>query len=176
MKIKFFITTLAVCSLGILSAQNMKIGYTNAEYILGMLPEAKQIDAELRAYENQLQNQLQAKYKDFQAKMADYQANEASYNDLVRTDKQNELQGLQQSIQEFQASAEESLIKKRNQLLQPAIEKIGTAIKAVAVENGYTHIFSEGTSGVDVLLYASEQFDVTDLILKKLGVTPPTQK
>ena len=82
---------------------------------------------------------------------------------------------MQQSLQEFQASAEQSMMKKRNDLLEPAIEKIGNAIKAVAEENAYTHIFSAGSPGFDVLLYAREEDDVTDLVLKKLGVTPPTR-
>ena len=58
MKIKFFISVLALCAVAIGHAQ-VKIGYTNAEYILGLLPEAKQIEADLTAYEKQLQNQLQ---------------------------------------------------------------------------------------------------------------------
>ena len=125
-------------------------------------------------YEKQLQNQLQAKYAELQKKIADYQANEASYNDLVKADKQNEMNNMNQSLQDFQASAEQSMMKKRNDLLQPAIEKIGNAIKAVAEENGYTHIFSAGSPGFDVLLYAREEDDVSDLVLKKLGVTPPS--
>jgi outer membrane protein len=152
---------------------NLKLGYTNAEYLLSLLPEAKQIEAELKAYETQLQNQMQAKYQEFQTKVADYQANEASFNDLVKADKQNELQGLQQSLQEFQLNAEQSLSQKRNTLLQPAIEKIGNAIQAVAEENGYSYVFSVGAPGFDVLLYAKEEDDISNLVLQKLGITPP---
>jgi outer membrane protein len=173
MKIKFFVTVLAVCAVAISHAQ-VKIGYTNAEYILGLLPEAKQIEADLTAFEKQLQNRLQAKYSELQKKLSDYQANEASFNDLVKADKQNEINNMQQSLQEFQANAEQSMMKKRNDLLEPAIEKIGNAIKAVAEENGYTHIFSAGSPGFDVLLYAREEDDVTNLVLTKLGVTPPS--
>lgn len=173
MKIKFFVSVFALLAVGFSHAQ-LKIGYTNAEYLLGLLPEAKQIEADLTAYEKQLQNQLQAKYSELQKKIATYQSNEATYNDLVKTDKQNEIQNLQQSLQEFQVNAEQSMMKKRNDLLEPAVEKIGNAIKAVAEENNYTHIFSAGSPGFDVLLYAREQDDVSDLVLKKLGVTPPS--
>ncbi|MFZ9046649.1 MAG: OmpH family outer membrane protein, partial [Cyclobacteriaceae bacterium] len=87
MRIKLFISVFAICAVCMAQAQ-LKVGYTNAEYLLGLLPEAKQIEADLTAYEKQLQNQLQAKYADLQQKIADYQANEASYNDLIKTDKQ----------------------------------------------------------------------------------------
>ena len=59
-------------------------------------------------------------------------------------------------------------------MLTPAIEKIGKAIQAVAEENGYTHIFSAGSPGIDVLLYADEESDVTKLVLQKLGIDPPS--
>ena len=157
-----------------LSAQDaLKIGYTNADYVLSLLPEAKQIDADLKAYEKQLQNSLQARYNDYQTKMADYQENAATWDDLIRTNKEEELTSLQQNIQKFTQDAEQSMANKRNQLLKPVYEKIGTAIENVAKENNYTHIFSAGAPGFDVLLYAREQDDVSNLILKKLGITPP---
>jgi outer membrane protein len=176
MKIKLFISILAITMIAQVNAQNLKIGYTNAEYILSLLPEAKQIEAELRAYETQLQNQLQAKYKELQAKIADYQANETKFNDLIKADKQTEISNMQQSLQDFSSQAENSLMNKRNQLLQPAVEKIGTAIESVAKENGYAYIFSAGSPGFDVLLYAREEDDISNLVLKKLGVTPPAGK
>ena len=176
MKIKFFLCLLAVIGFGYAQGQDaLKIGYTNAEYVLAQLPEAKQIESELTTYEQQLQNQIQAKYQDLQAKFADYQQNEATYNDVVKADKQKELQDLQTSLQEFQVNAEQSMSRKRNELLAPAVEKIGNAIKAVAEENGYTFIFSVGAPGLDVLLYGAEQYDVSDLVLAKLGIEPPAE-
>jgi outer membrane protein len=174
MKVKGLIVALAIFGISFANAQTQKIGYTNAEYILSLLPEAKTIEDDLTAYEKQLQNQMQAKYKELQTKVSEYQANESTYNDLIKADKQNEITAMQQSLQEFQVNAETSLNNKRNQLLSPAIEKIGNAIKNVAEENGYTHIFSAGAPGIDVLLYANEESDVTNLVLKKLGIDPPT--
>jgi outer membrane protein len=173
MKMKLIFGLMALLVVSVASAQTPKIGYTNAEYILSLLPEALQIEADLKAYETQLQNQLQAKYKELQAKVTAYQSSEATYNDVVKQDKQREITAMQESLQKFQEVAENSLVNKRNQLLQPAVEKIGKAIQAIAEENGYTHVFSAGAPGFDVLLYADEQFDVSNLILKKLGITPP---
>ena len=174
MKIKLLICSFTMFTMGVTIAQELKIGYTNAEYLLGLLPEAKQIEADLRAYETQLQNQLKAKYQDLQTKIGDYQANEASYNELIKADKQRELTNLQESLQQFQTDAEQSLVTKRNKLLQPAVEKIGTAIQAVAEENSYSMVLSAGSPGFDVLLYANEKHDVSELVLEKLGIDPPS--
>lgn len=177
MKAKLLIVIVALIAVSFTAGaqENLKIGYTNADYILSLLPEAKQIDAELKAYEKQLQNQIQAKYKELQTKVADYEANVGSYDELIRADKEEEITNLQNSIQKFSVEAENSMINKRNQLLKPAYEKIGNAITAVAEENGYTHIFSAGAPGFDILLYAREQDDVSNLVLKKLGITPPSE-
>ncbi|MEQ8554223.1 MAG: OmpH family outer membrane protein [Cyclobacteriaceae bacterium] len=175
-KVLSVIVALMACAFHASAQDGLKIGYTNADYILSLLPEAKQIDAELKAYEKQLQSSIQAKYNDLQAKMTDYQSNAAGWDDLIRSDKEQEIQSLQQGIQKFSQDAEQSMSKKRNQLLQPVYEKIGNAIEAIAKENNYSHIFSAGTPGFDVLLYAREQDDVSDLILKKLGITPPAKE
>lgn len=105
--------------------------------------------------------------------MEEYQSQAAGWDDLIRADKETEIQNLQQSIQKFQVDAENSLGNKRNQLLGPVYEKIGNTIKQVSLENGYTHVFSAGSIGVDILLYAREQDDISNLIFAKLGITPP---
>ncbi len=154
-------------------AQTQKIGYANAEYILSLLPEAKQIESDLKAYETQLQNQLQAKYQDFQQKAAEYQQQAATMIDAVRADKEKELQDMQTQLQQFQQNAETSMLNKRNELLGPAVEKIGKAIKEVAEANGYSHVFSAGSPGVDVLLYANEESNIDKLVLAHLGIDAP---
>ncbi|MEP5614359.1 MAG: OmpH family outer membrane protein [Cyclobacteriaceae bacterium] len=164
-------TALTIVGLGLMA--QLKIGYTNADYILSLMPEAKQIESDLTAYETQLQNQLKSKYDEFQTKAGDYQQNGATMIDAVRADKEAELQRMQGEIQAFEQQAQQSLANKRNQLISPAYEKIGTAIEQVSLENGYTHVFSSGSPGLSVLLYAREEDNISDLILKKLGIDPP---
>jgi outer membrane protein len=75
-------------------SQDLKIGYTNVEYILSFLPETKQVQAEVQAYGTQLQNQLQSKITDFQTKADAFQKSAATMTDIIRADKQEELQNL----------------------------------------------------------------------------------
>lgn len=164
-------TALTLVGLGLMA--QLKIGYTNADYILSLMPEAKQIESELTTYQTQLKSQIDSKIQEFQTKANDYQQNAAGMIDAVRVDRENELQNMQNEIQQFEQQAQNSLANKRNELIGPAYEKIGTAIEQVAEENGYTHIFSSGTPGFNILLYAREDDDVSNLILKKLGIDPP---
>jgi outer membrane protein len=158
------------------NAQGLKIGYTDIDYILGAMPEAKQIESELNEYSKQLEAQLKSKMDEFQSKAADYQKNQGTWLPEIKSDKEQELQSMQQSIQKFQQDAESSLQKKQVQLLQPVYDKIQGAIDKVREENGFTLILSARPSGVSVILSADETLDVSNLVFAKLGVQPPADK
>ena len=174
MKVRILLSTvLAIIGFGLMA--QLKIGYTNVDYVLSLMPEAKQIESELATTENRYTAQLESKYKDYQTKVADFQQNAETFTDVERADKVSEIENLQQSIQQFEANAQNSLVNKRNELLQPVFEKIGTAIEQVSKENGYTHVFNMNTNGGTILLYAREEDNVTNLVLQKLGVDPPAE-
>ena len=154
-------------------SQDIKIGYTNVEYILSFLPETKQVQSEVQAYGTQLQNQLQSKITDFQSKADAFQKTAATMTDLVRADKQEELQNLQASIQKFQNEAQTSIAQKEQDLFKPLFEKISAAINVVSERENYSHVFSAGVPGVDVLLYAKPSDDISSLVLAELGIDPP---
>lgn len=149
----------------------LKIGYTSVEYVLSQMPESKQIESQLKDYSTQLKNQLDTKYAEYQTKGEAFQKGAATMPDPVRADKQKELQNLQQSIQEFQQNAETSLQQKQQTLLKPALDKLQQTIDAVATENGYTYVLnSDGAS--PVLLHGPKDGDISDMVLKKMGITP----
>jgi len=155
-------------------SQDIKIGYTNVEYILSFLPETKQLQADVQAYGTQLQNQLQSKIADFQSKAENFQKNATSMTDVIRADKQEELQIIQASIEKFQREAQTAITSKETELFKPIFEKISNAINLVAERENFSHVFSAGVPGVDVLLYAKPSDDISNLILKELGIDPPS--
>lgn len=152
-----------------------KIGYTNVDYIIDKLPEAKKMQNELEVTKAQLDKSLGDMIKEAQEKYEAYQKNGASMTDVIRADKEKELQGLQARIQEYQTSAQTSLQKKQQQLLEPILTKVNEAIQAVGKENGYLYILNmdAGMNSTPIILYVgSEEYAVSNLILRKLGVDP----
>jgi len=150
-----------------------KIGYADWDYIFGQLPDYKQIDNELKTHGTQLENQLKAKYTEYQAKLNAYNGMPATTPEAIKKDKEGELAQLQESIQKFQQDAQTSIQKKQSDLMVPVFSKVGKAIEAVAKENGFTFIINAQVSGgLDVLLYSDEKYNISDLVLKKLGITP----
>ena len=178
--VKIFRLTLAAVLLtaGTLAATSaqaqapLKIGYTDVQYVLAQMLESKQIESELKTYNTQLEAQLKSKYADYQAKGEAYQKAAGTMTDVVKADKEKELQGLQQSIQEFQQSAQQSLQQKQQVLLKPALDKLQKNIDLVADENGFTYVFNSDGGGSPLLLHAPKDGDISDLVLKKMGITP----
>ena len=57
---------------------------------------------------------------------------------------------------------------KQNELLAPIYRKVYDAIRAVAKEKGYTHVYNK-----EALLVAPEGDDIIPLVASKLKVTLP---
>lgn len=155
-------------------AQTQKIGYADTEFIFTQLPKYKQIESELKTHQSQLENTLKGKQQDLEAKYKAYTTMSATTPEAIKADKERELQTLQEGLQKFSQEAQASLQKKQQDLMAPIFDEIGKKIGEVAKENGYTFIINPQLSGgVDILLYSDDQYDITNLVLKKFGVTPP---
>lgn len=149
-----------------------KIGFTSVEYVLSQMPESKQIESDLKAYNTQMESQMKAKIQDYQTKADAFQKLPATTSDVIKNDKAKELQNLQQSIQEFQQTAQQSIQQRQSTALRPVLDKIQKNIDAVADENGYAYILNSDSGGSPVLLHGPKDGDVSDLVLKKMGITP----
>ena len=173
-------SALIVCFLllaNVVSAQHTtpKIGYTSADAVLAALPEAKTIETELKAYQGQLETQMKSMSDEFEKKFKMYQKDIDALPPAIRETKEKELQTLRQSITEFEQKAQQDLQKKNQALLQPVYAKIQKAIDEVAKAEHFTHVFSSDVSGFPILLYAAEEFDLTNKIILKLGGTVPVK-
>jgi outer membrane protein len=173
---KRFLIVAAALFVSVLSyaQETQKLGYADTDYILSQLPEAKKVESDLKAHGAQLEAQLKAKADEYEKKLADFQANAAKWVDAVAKDTENELRQMQAAFQKFQQDASTSFEKKQQELMAPLYEKVGNAISEVSKENGYSFIMTLNAAGGggNILLYKDPQFDVSPLVLKKLGVTP----
>src|SRR5690606_21099188 len=85
-----------------------------------------------------------------------------------------QLRQLNSELEELQATSQQTIAEKQESLIRPLVEKVNKAVDEVAKENGYTYILNGDTGkvGNPVILYSgSKETDITDLVLKKLGVT-----
>ncbi|KPQ09323.1 MAG: beta barrel protein insertion system chaperone Skp [Algoriphagus marincola HL-49] len=175
MKVKVILSAVALICAGFAAqAQELKIGYTNVEFIMDLMPEMEQIGADLQDYQTQLQTNIETKANDFQRQVQTYQQAAQTMTDDARAAKEAELTKLQQDLQKYEQDAQVSYQRKLQELLEPLQTKVINAINAVAAENNYTHIFAETAGQAPILLYTKEQDKFTELVLAKLGLEMPT--
>ena len=155
---------------------SVKSGFARVEYILTQLPETRQVESTLQSLQKQLENQIQAKNEELKKKYADFINVGPAAPEAVRNNTQRELQQLQENLEILQQEAQTTLEKKQAQLIEPVYVKIGKTIEEVAKENGFQLIFSDQTGGGRMLLYGDPLLDVSDLVLKKLGVVKESGK
>ncbi len=179
MKIKLMTSLVALFILaGVSSQAQTKVGYTNIDYILTNLPDAKTIQETLRTEKAQYDKLYQEKVADFQKNLEDYQKNAATMSPVIRADKEKYLQNKQGEIQEFQSNSEVALQQKQQELLAPVLDKIQVAIDAVAKANGYTYVFNSdaGPGTTPIVLVAPEQDNISNLVFDQLGVPRPKEE
>jgi outer membrane protein len=161
-----------------ISAQpvSVKIGYASMDYIFEFLPETKTIESECKSFERQLKKQLEAKSEEFQQKVKAFQQGYEAMTEAVRNKKQLELRQLHESLEQLQLESQGKLVSKGNELLIPVYAKVKNVIEQVAKRNGYTHILNSGVESFSMLLYVDEKYNISDLVLRELGIDPAEAK
>ena len=86
----------------------------------------------------------------------------------VRSKMREEMQQDLYELQNWQTLVQQATEAKQNQLLAPIYQKVVTAIRTVAKENNYVHVYNK-----EALLVAPAGDDLLPLVAKKLNVTVP---
>jgi|TARA_B110001454_G_scaffold205878_1_gene215832 outer membrane protein len=145
---------------------NLKIGYVNAQAIIAESSEAKLVESQFQREMIPWESELQSLQAEIEVLIEQYQAQQASMpleSRVVREDlivrKQQELQNRAQEIESLASS-------RREELVQPLMEKITSIIEVVRREGSYTFIFD---SSAGVFLSADESFDLTETVTQRLA-------
>ena len=150
----------------------MKIGYISIGDMVSLMPETAKIDSLIEKYQN---DSLQPEYS---YTLAEFLRKDSMVNGrdstktpaAVRAQVREELQGLGYKLQNWQAYAQQITESKQQELLAPIYRKVIDAVKQVAKEKGYTHVFNK-----ESLLVAPEGDDMLIVVAEKLKVKLPPQ-
>lgn len=153
-----------------------KIGTMNMDYILAAMPEIKSIQSTMSGLQTQLQKQGDAKQQEYQQKVVKYQSEGASMTIGDRQKLEREIAALEEELKSFTTSAQAKMETKQIELMGPINKRVGEALEAVVDEKGYTHIFNTAVPqlGLEILFYTDPTYDISNDVLKKLGIDPPT--
>lgn len=148
-----------------MSAQAQKFGFIDSDALLIEMPKVKQARANLEVLQKQLQTKGQNMVTEFQTKYQQLETQKAQ-GTITQKNLELELKKLEKKqgeIQAFEQDMVRQLQEREAKELQPILDEVNNAIKAVAKENGYQFIFEKKT-----LLYFEDAMDVGTLVKAKL--------
>jgi outer membrane protein len=168
-KLKALAIAISLLVTGSAMAQS-KFGYINLDNIVALMPATAKIDSVLERY------QVDSIQPEYASIVEQYQFNDSLYRDSlktppsVRAEIAKKLPGLIYQIQNWQQISQQALEAKQNQILSPIYKEVYDAIRVVAKEKGYTHVFNR-----EAFLVAPEGDDLILAVATKLKVKVPPQ-
>jgi outer membrane protein len=168
-KLKVLAVTVCLLIAGGAMAQS-KFGYISLDNVVQLMPGTVKIDSLLQKYQA---DTIQPEYASV---VEQYQFNDSLYRDSlktppsVRAEIAKKLPGLIYQIQNWQQISQQAMEAKQNQLLAPIYKEVYDAIKAVAKEKGYTHVFNR-----EAFLVAPDGDDLILAVAAKLKLKVPPQ-
>jgi outer membrane protein len=168
MKRIIFLLIVVALSTTIFAQSGIKLGHINSQELLQAMPESDSAQAKLDKAVKELQSQLEAMQVEFNNKYQDHVGKKDTYSELIRKDKEADLQQMNQRIQQFQANAEQDIQKQRTEIFKPVLDKANKAVSDVAKENGFTYIFD--LSGGTVIFHSDNSINILPMVKLKLGL------
>jgi outer membrane protein len=147
----------------------LKIGYVDSDAIMDNLPDAQDAHQKIDALVQEWQTELNKMESSWKAKYDDYEKRKLIMSDQTRVELEAELVKLEQGMTEYREKkfgTNGELFQKQDELMKPVQNKVFTAIQEVAKQEDLDFVFDK--SGDIMLLYAKEQYDLTQTVLEKL--------
>ncbi|WP_159947227.1 OmpH family outer membrane protein [Polaribacter septentrionalilitoris] len=162
----------AIVLASVTSAQN-KVGTVDSDYIVNLMPEAQVVVKRSQAYGSKLDSSFQIKLKVYQDKIEAYKKNEKTLGPLAKKTAVKEITDLEADIKKYQSNGQKLMQFKQDELMRPLYKKLRDVIAEIAKANGYSQIL---TITGNQFAYIDKKFDITDLVIKKLGIKKPETK
>lgn len=155
----------------LLSAQ-LKMAVMDPDVVLDALPETVQVQADLENFVQQRQETFQTRYQDWLAQATSY-SERAEAGEIDEADVQAEEQRLtemQEELNSLQQLIQRQIQERQNELFNPLLLKVETAMAEVSEEMGLDFVINRTTNTGDPIIYYSSQRapDITEQVIQKL--------
>ncbi len=151
-------------------ANAQRFAYVDSDYILERVPEYQSAQEQLDQLSLSWQEEIEQLYSEIDQLYKKYQADQILLTQDMKMNRENEIINKEKEAKELQRKRfgpEGDLYTKREELVKPVQDKIYNAIQDLALEKRYDVILDK--SSELIMLYANEDLDKSDDILKMLG-------
>ncbi|MBS1583489.1 MAG: OmpH family outer membrane protein [Bacteroidetes bacterium] len=150
-----------------------RIAFVDSKYILEQMPDYQAAQKELDRQSAQWQKEIDDRWAQIKRLRDAFNAEAILLTEEMKRSRQEDIDKKEQEARDMQKKrfgVGGDLFKKRQELVQPIQDRIFQAVKEVA-GTSYIAVFDIGGQGNNVL-YASEKYDKSDSVLRKLGIKP----
>ena len=156
---------LLIGSTSFMNAQS-KVAHINTQELVASMPATKAAQAEIEKLSKTYQAEIQTMGTEYQNKIKQYDAEASTQTNEENQKRAVEVQGMEQSIRQYQQQAQQDVQKKEFDLLKPITEQAKAAIQKVARAQGFTYVL-DSTQGQGVIL--ADGKDLLADVKKELG-------
>lgn len=149
-----------------------KYGFIDSEYILNKLPEYKDAKERLDKLAERWTKEIEERYEVIKIKKNNFLREE----DLLPADekkkREEEIATLESEAMQMQKTrfgVSGDYFQKRQELIKPIQDKIYEAMQTIASKRNYSFIFDKANQSN--LIFADSKFDLSNEVLKELGVS-----
>lgn len=164
LKSLLFATALFIGATSFMTAQS-KVAHINTQELVRAMPETKSAEAEIQKLGKTYEAEIQASLTELQNKAKQYQA-EADGQTQENEKRAIEIDGMRQSIGQYQQQAQQDIQKKEIELLKPITERAKAAILKVARAQGFQYVL-DSSEGSGVIM--ADGKDLLTDVKKELG-------
>ncbi|REG88910.1 OmpH family outer membrane protein [Winogradskyella sediminis] len=162
-KTLLFAAVLFIGATSFTSAQS-KVAHINKQELIKAMPAYSQAQAEIEKLRQTYQTTFQSSLKELDVKLKQYDAEAETQTEQTNMERMNEVEGIKQSLGEYQQQAQKDLQEKEFNLLKPIVEKADNAIKAVAKAQGIQYVVDSA------MLIVADGKDLMAEVKKELGM------
>ncbi|WP_179339811.1 OmpH family outer membrane protein [Winogradskyella ludwigii] len=160
LKTLLFAAVLFIGATSFTSAQS-KVAHINKQELIKSMPAYAQAQIEIEKMSKTYETEIQGSLKELDKKLKQYDAEAAAQTQEENQRRMEEVEGIKQSLTQFQQQAQKDLQEKEFNLLKPIVEKADAAIKAVAKTQGYQYVVDAAmlivADGKDLMLDVKTQ-------------------
>jgi len=154
-----------------------KIGYVDTEYVLKKMPEYTTVQQKLDKLEQQWRQEIEKKRKEVQKLEQEFEARELLYTEEERTRKQEAIEKARKEVEQLRQQyfgPDGQLYSRQQELMRPIQKRVLEAAESVATDAGYDYIVDK--KGETLFLYAKAEHDLSDRVLRELGINVETDE
>ncbi len=153
-----------------MSADAQRIAIVDVNALLESNDDYVNAQREIDKLSAEWRQEIAQEYDKIKSMFNKYQAEQVLLSDDVRVQRENEIVEMEDAVRELQKQRfgpEGDLFSKRQELVNPIQDNIFAAIESYASDRGYDLIFDKSSAAG--LLFASDEFDKTEEVKRKLG-------